>query len=491
MRTKRNTRTVRGIIGGVVAAAIMLVGLPAHAADDPPPPDLVMTGTGAGLSVNGWLVPAGEDRDPLAGYPADNPAGYERNSGFAGIIKARAALTGETLDMYCIDLRTPTNPGMGYEHGTWDEANVPYTGYVARILAGYYPNTGAPLDAPGNNTRAAAVQAAIWFFSDGYVLDIGSPVRPYTEAVVADALDAGPLAPPNAPDLMLTPASAAGRVDQPVGPFTVIGDSAHEITVTATGATMYRDAAGIDEIADGATVPSRTDIWLRATGDANATITARGIATVPGGNAYVYTGNVNGVDAGQKLILSRNANLAATAVATAEFTAVGMLRIDKNILGDAAGGHDEIVLHVSASDGYEQDIRIPAGVTGQVQTVIGPFAVGTVVTVTEPQNGANATVTVETEGLGEVVIQRGENSITIDNAYEPVPTVDPDPEPEPEQPAPVDPVDPVTPTDPPQSGGLAATGLDAATVVIPTAIALTLIAGGLASALWIRRNRTD
>ena len=45
-------------------------------------------------------------------------------------------------------------------------------GYVARLLEleEYYPNTDQPVALTDLNQKAAAVQAAIWFFSDRYVL---------------------------------------------------------------------------------------------------------------------------------------------------------------------------------------------------------------------------------------------------------------------------------------------------------------------------------
>ena len=60
-------------------------------------------------------------------------------------------------------------------------ANVANVGFVARLLNDYYPNNTAqpPIGANGiNNTadQAAAVQAAIWYFSDNYVLTANSPL---------------------------------------------------------------------------------------------------------------------------------------------------------------------------------------------------------------------------------------------------------------------------------------------------------------------------
>ena len=59
-------------------------------------------------------------------------------------------------------------------NGEWSEANVPNIGYVARILNTYYPSTNLPAGL-NDNQRAAAVQAAIWFFTDGYVVSRRGP----------------------------------------------------------------------------------------------------------------------------------------------------------------------------------------------------------------------------------------------------------------------------------------------------------------------------
>ena len=247
---------------------MLLMALPAGANPGDPPvgieprigpnTDLVMTGTGPGQGVSGYIAPAGDTAfDPLNGYPDTIPDGFEPlNEGFAGIIKAQAVDTGEVLNMYCIDIRTSTWPGLGYESGTWDDADVPNVDYVAYILNLYYPNTGEPAAAPNENLRAAAVQAAIWFLTDKYVLAPNDPVRPYTEAIVQDALDNGPLEELPPPDLSIDPTTLRGAADTPLGPYVVTADSTATVTVTATGATMYADAAATVPIADGATVPS-------------------------------------------------------------------------------------------------------------------------------------------------------------------------------------------------------------------------------------------
>ena len=100
------------------------------------------------------------------------PAGFSPlNEGFAGIIHAGPPGGGTELSLYCIDILTATYGGIGYKLGTWDATNVPNVGYVARLLNEYYPNTTAPAGLSDLNQTAAAVQAAIWFFTDRYVLN--------------------------------------------------------------------------------------------------------------------------------------------------------------------------------------------------------------------------------------------------------------------------------------------------------------------------------
>ena len=90
--------------------------------------------------------------------------------------------------MYCIDILTPTGVGYGYTLGTWGEANVTNVGHVALLLGQYYPNTALPtIGVNGINNvadQAAAVQAAIWYFSDNYVLAPGDPLLPAVTAIV-------------------------------------------------------------------------------------------------------------------------------------------------------------------------------------------------------------------------------------------------------------------------------------------------------------------
>ena len=100
---------------------------------------------------------------------------------------------GATLNLYCIDINTDTYGGIGYVLGTWDAGGVPNVGYVARLLNEYYPNTDEPAALTDLNQKAAAVQAAIWFFSDRYVLSTSDPLRNAVVAIVDKVRSEGPL----------------------------------------------------------------------------------------------------------------------------------------------------------------------------------------------------------------------------------------------------------------------------------------------------------
>ena len=434
------TSVRRLLVAASVLALLCLFGAPAHAVpgsigatpriDDNT--DIVMTGTGPGRAVTGAIGPVDSRPDLSQDYPTLIPADFTRlDEGFAGIITAESrnlppGTPPETLYMYCIDIRTITQPGFGYENGTWVDSNVPNVDYIARILQEYYPKTGEPTPPIDVNQRAAAVQSAIWYFSDNYILQPDDPTRPYTAAIVNAVVEDGPLPEPSRPNLTIAPTDDSGPAGDPLGPFTVTSDAEVEITVFAQDGTMYSDPAGTTQIPDGASVPSGTQIWLRADGDLPGTVTlnARGVASVPSGNVYLYDGNTPEVDDAQRLILAQDAEISTLSRATADFFQASSLRVTKTIAGSAAGDQGAVRLHVSCGNGLERDIDVlanaPAGDT--TPTTIENLPVGTVCTVTEPTNGSSAGVSVTTTYVGNpATIVAGEIAgVTVTNRYETV-----------------------------------------------------------------------
>lgn len=389
-----------------------------------------MSGTGPGQGVAGSIAPPGSTFDPVTTpYPASPPSDFtSKDEGFAGIIYAHPPKGGPDLSLYCIDILTATYGGVGYRLGTWDTANVPNVDYVARLLNEYYPNTSEPATDPitgatlSTNQTAAAVQAAIWYFTDRYVLSMNDPLH----GAVAAIVDHVQLPPPPSgeqpkPTLTITPSHVSGPAHTVLGPFKV--ETSHPpATVTATGATMYSNAAGTMLLGDGITAeaPSGQQIWLRSTGPTIAVLEATSTATVPHGNVYLYNSNIVGLSDAQHLILAKTDTLRTTVSGTAEFLPPGSLVVRKTITGPAAGSQARVVIHVACDDGVTRDdFIIRAGTRGTKSKTYAPIPAGTRCTVTETRNGSVfGTNVVVIHGAQEATIPSGgTDTVTVKDFY--------------------------------------------------------------------------
>ncbi len=415
---------------GVLIVLLLSTVAPAQAVFSGPQPvgavptaqvEVTMTGTGPGQAVTGGLPPVGQGFDPTTGYPGDVPVGYDpANEGFAGIITT-ADGEGNTQQMYCINIRVPTYTGLGYENGSWDESNVPNIGYVNRVLNSYFPDQPGLPEAANDNIRAAAVQAAVWFFSDGYVLQDTDPIRPLTAQIVADVLAAGPLTEPPAPDVSIAPPVAAGPVSGVVGPFTITSGAVAELTVGVTpGYTLYTDEAGTVPLV-GTTVPAGTQLWVRNTAQTTdpAELTASAVVPVETGNVYLYAGNNPQVTDAQRLILAADSQIESNAQATAEFFIPGDLVVNKTFAGEGAGLQGAITLNVDCAEAGLFVVEIPAGTAAAVSQTIPDLPVGTLCSVTEPVTGSNTEVTVTPVLPDPVTITAdGPNTLEVTNTVD-------------------------------------------------------------------------
>ncbi|WP_104055333.1 MULTISPECIES: thioester domain-containing protein [unclassified Arthrobacter] len=404
---------------GAPANATLKPGGPLRGAATSDVTDISISSTGEGQAVNGALPPLGTDW-PVTEYPTAIPPTYEREDvSFAGIINTQDVTGENTAQMYCIDLRTETRVGLGYTNGTWDESNVPNIGYVERILNTYYPTTDAPagLDI---NQKAAAVQAAIWFFTDGFVVNPRHPLYNTVSNIVAETIAGGVQPEPPAPDVTITPASAVGPVNGVAGPYTVAAENAAEVTVIVDdGFSLYSDAAGNDPLPE--TVPSGTQVWVRSDSGSTgpAEITARAAVTVPTGNVFLYDGATPGTAAAQKLILADTQVLSANATASAEFFETGSLQVTKTIAGAAAGSQGDVVINIDCGPDYQFTFTVPAGSTGSLTSdTFTDIPVDTVCTITEPTNGSSTSVSVITDLPGPQTITSGDTvTATVTDTY--------------------------------------------------------------------------
>ncbi len=398
-----------------VSVTALLWGTPVSAVVNPTPvppssranTEMTFTSLGPGHGVTGFIANAGNPFDPLTGYPPANPpSGFTPlNESFAGVIVGTPADGTAPLSLYCIDIRTETRPGYGYELGSWSEASVPRVGYVARILNSYYPTVPTLPAIGGDADKAAAVQAAIWYFSDRYVLSTADPLHNVVAGIAAAVIAAGPLQQPPDPTLTITPSTISGPVGTSVGPFLVT--SSASTTVAGVGGDMFADAGATVPVANGQAVTSGSSLWLRANGTAGnaALLLATAQATVPTGNVYLYDGNIAGVRLAQKLILAESATLRTTVNANAVFEPPGSLVVNKTIAGPAAGTQGQVVIVVTCNGTVvPPPFVIPAGApSGTTSQTYGPLPAGSVCTVVEQADGHTADVTTRNSGSGTVV----------------------------------------------------------------------------------------
>nr|WP_269440230.1 thioester domain-containing protein [Arthrobacter sp. zg-Y769] len=324
--------------------------------------------------------------------------------------------------MYCIDTAVETMVGIGYVQGAWEEANVANLGYVNYILNNYYPANPAAPEGLSVDQQAAAVQAAIWYFTDGYLVNTTETViRDAVETIVADAQANGPLVEPPPPNVTVTPPVAAGPVGGVAGPFTVAAEGSAAITVSVpTGYTMFADAAGTVPIPNGSTFPTGTQIWVGGppASTAPGVLSARAAVNVQTGNVYLYDKGDPLLGNAQPLILAANTVLETGTQATAEFFVAGDLLVNKTFAGEAAGSQGAIALTVDCGTVGLFSFEIPAGSAAPVSETIVDLPVGTVCAVTEEVTGSTVEVTVTPVLPEPVTIIEGENILEVTNTVE-------------------------------------------------------------------------
>ncbi len=402
--------------------------------------DLTWNGNrGPGQDVSGFLPDTPTTQDPSAPYPTTDPVSdYTSTTEYAGIIHGAPTDGSAVVGLYCIDIRTFVYPNMGYYLGTWDAANVPNVGYVSLILAQYYPNQPTPPAGLTTDQYAAATQAAIWYFSDGFVLSTSDMKLHNAVATIVAAVQGEPLPPakPPQPTLTINPAELSGSPGSVIGPFTVNTNApvrrrrrfrnAPDAIVNITGGKMFSDDKATMQIQDGASVTSPKKIWVTSDGTTpDAVLTATATATVPSGNVYLYDGKDVQYPFAQKLILAKDATLTTTVKATAKFRAPGSLVVKKTIAGPAAGSQGPVAIQTSCNGApLLPDVSISAGSPeGDTPTTYRDIPAGAMCTVTETANGSTKAVHVVVQGDGQrVTIQSGESAtVNITDTYDFVP----------------------------------------------------------------------
>jgi TQXA domain-containing protein len=351
------------VLAGVVSAALSFIA-PRAQADGA---TAVWKGPGDGTNVIGTF--AGEEH----AFPASV---MELEIGSA------------TYVAYCIDLATST-PAIGttYEEVAWSEANVGSDlPRINWILHNGYPNRtveelrAVAGDGLTRGSAAAATQAAIWHFSDGFVLE-PSKNDPAIVALYAHLIDpsvnVGLTAQPPV-SISLSPEDASGKAGELIGPF-VVSTTASQLAVSTD--------LGLGEVivdADGAPRTSAgngDELFVRVPAGTPAgqlTVTATGMATVQTGRVFVVP-----AQPAQKFILASAASTPAldTAVASWDTASPGFPLasarpscVDGGVVVNLRNtGGSPITMRVTSADGFDRPVELAAGATADV---VVPVATG-------------------------------------------------------------------------------------------------------------------
>ncbi|MQW75430.1 LPXTG cell wall anchor domain-containing protein [Nocardioides sp. dk4132] len=385
-----------------------------------------ITGQPGLRNVDSFVAPS--SFDPLTGYPETTPEGSTpHQDSYLGLILAKDG-HGENALTYCIDMFTGTGAGINYKRGDWSEANVPNIGYLGYILENYFPTAPRPAGV-SDDLKAAATQAAIWYFTDRMVLDPAAEpeLHALTSAIVADALANGPATEPAAPNLSISPDTAEAPVTgELVGPFTVTADG--PATLLVDGVEVFSDAAGTQQLVDGDTVQAGAQLWVRTVSrDTPQGFALQRQVRVPESTVYLYDGSTPGWSDAQKLILAQEKTLEAVASVRITPYAEGGIDVIKTIGGTGAGLQDRVVVEVTCTpqgggDPVVRTATIPAGTGAGRQTLsFTGLPAGAQCTITETENGDNALVNLTASSLEPDTVTIAEGAIVevvATNEYE-------------------------------------------------------------------------
>ncbi len=224
-----------------------------------------------------------------------NPFTNNNQTSFAGTFKG--TLNGHSEKFYCIDLQH----SLEYNKDYWDESQTPAE--ITYILNNYYPyKTSYSGKLSDNDKEAAAVQLAIWHFSDG--VDANTITD---NTIKSRALDVINDANSNYGDheflqtLLIIPPSQSWPAGNPasfdVYATDIDGNPVANVQVHLSTTLGTLSASTVTTDANGHAGP----IILTYSGTGTATIKAQADVEIPQGTRYVHKTNPNGK---QKLVLA-------------------------------------------------------------------------------------------------------------------------------------------------------------------------------------------
>ncbi len=347
----------------------------------------------------------------------------QRSVTTAQLILSTGTGANDRVATYCIDLDTDTTVGVHYELDSWTEANVPNLPYVQWILQNYYPQEPAQPVAGSASQKVRAVQGAIWYFTDGFVVNRFYPterqaVKSIVEAAQA-AVDPTP-APPVQPTLTVTPpTSGTPTPGTPFGPYTVGGSVAQSTIAINADTEVFTDAAGRRPLTPGASVSNGQQLYIGYDpAVANQGFVLSATATVPAGNVFLYDGANPPRTEAQKLIAATDSTVTLRAAGTLVPPAAGAYELSVSIAGEAGGDQGAIAVTVTCTlGGWElsRNLTVPARTESGTRLLVRLDGIvdGASCETVQTADGSNASATLSSSVLtpaAPVVIASGATS---------------------------------------------------------------------------------
>ncbi|NML49031.1 Cys-Gln thioester bond-forming surface protein [Streptomyces sp. R302] len=474
--------SVRGRGAARLAAATLVSGLVASSAIALAGPAMADGGADAtlgGLKESGKIWIGDEEGDPIRG----------------GLFELTVD-GGGSLQAYCIDLLTPTDPGTKYKETDWDKSTLhdnPNAGKIRWILQNSYPEVNdlgaladkAGVDALTGDEAATATQAAIWKYSDNVT---ATPVDPEAKALagylVAEAAKAPDQEEPKV-SLAAAPASIAGKAGDKLGPVKVTTTAADGAVKVSLPADAPANVKVVDK--DGKAVTSagnNTELFLDVPAGTPDGTTKIGLQT----ETEVAIGRVFGSVEGheQTLILAGSSKSTVNAEVTAAWAKKGAVPAVTVTENCAKGGLD-----ITASNEGDEDWTFDVkGISytikaGESKTVTVPVAEDTAYdfTITGP-NGFSKSF----QGVLDCKTAPSPEPSTGTPSATPSTGTSETPSASPSTPAPSTSTDASTGTTGTTGGDLAETGSSNATPMIAgIAVALVLVGGG--AVFFLRKKK--
>lgn len=217
---------------------------------------------------------------------------------FAGTIHAN--VDGNATSLYCIDL----NHNIAYNQAYQDVSATDI--YMSHILNNYYPHINYPYSGSLStvNKEAAAVQVALWYFSDGLNVNAltDTEIKNRALQIISDANTNAHTVLPTDVLLIIPPSQNVpvnSAVSFVVGAYDEFGNPLAGRTINLTATNGSLSSSSVTTNANGI---SNSVIFTPNTGVTSAEITAVSNLTIPAGTKYFHVANPNGY---QKLILAK------------------------------------------------------------------------------------------------------------------------------------------------------------------------------------------